>query len=550
LHGHYLGGGEVGEFVIIECGSSGIFGRIVGVKLPERERLTVEPELGSVREAHPVGTVQLLSTVSLKDGKVSGGILEYPRLGSRVYAAHPELVKWIAESVQRSEGAKNEIALDLATLPAAGGTTISVTPERLFGRHCAVLGSTGGGKSWTLARLIEQATRFNAKIILFDATGEFHTLRESVKHVHIGMDPTAPVNSTEVVMPYRELTEADLFALFTPSGQTQAPKLRTAMKSLKLMKLEPSLATNGVMLKASKARTPFETAYARHAKALESSRADFDISCLTKQIDAECVWPTDMNTPANWGRAMENERSYCVSLITRIEDMLSSPDLACIFNPGQELPLSRVIEEFRDSDRDRVLRVSLKYLSFAHNAREIVANAAGRHLLSLGREGKLRAKPLLVFLDEAHQFLCKALGDENNKYPLDSFELIAKEGRKFCINICISTQRPRDIPEGVLSQVGTLIVHRLINDRDREVVERASGDIDKSSAAFLPTLAPGQAAIIGVDFPVPLTVQVSVPDKKPDSRGPDYQTCWRCEPTPSNEPPEPASEETLDDVPF
>jgi len=121
------------------------------------------------------------------------------------------------------------------------------------------------------------------------------------------------------------------------------------------------------------------------------------------------------------------------------------------------------------------------------------------------------------------------LGDENTKFPLDSFELIAKEGRKFCLNICIATQRPRDIPDGVLSQMGTMLVHRLTNEKDREVVEKASGDIDRSAAAFLPTLAPGQAVIIGVDFAIPFTVQVSKPEQEPDSRGPDYQNCWRVE---------------------
>ena len=62
---------------------------------------------------------------------------------------------------------------------------------------------------------------------------------------------------------------------------------------------------------------------------------------------------------------------------------------------------------------------------------------------------------------------------------------------------------------------------------DREVVERASGDIDRSAAAFLPTLAPGEAAVIGVDFPIPLTVQVIKPASEPESRGPDYQTAWK-----------------------
>lgn len=62
--------------------------------------------------------------------------------------------------------------------------------------------------------------------------------------------------------------------------------------------------------------------------------------------------------------------------------------------------------------------------------------------------------------------------------------------------------------------MGTLIVHRLINDRDREVVERAAGELDRSAAEFLPTLGPGKAAIIGVDRPMPLTIQMQKPSKK------------------------------------
>ena len=93
-------------------------------------------------------------------------------------------------------------------------------------------------------------------------------------------------------------------------------------------------------------------------------------------------------------------------------------------------------------------------------------------------------------------------------------------------NLCLATQRPRDIPEGVLSQMGTLVVHRLTNDRDREVVERACGSIDRSASAFLPNLEPGEAAIIGVDFPIPLTIQISLPLTPPSSKSADYQMYW------------------------
>jgi len=99
------------------------------------------------------------------------------------------------------------------------------------------------------------------------------------------------------------------------------------------------------------------------------------------------------------------------------------------------------------------------------------------------------------------------------------------------LNICLSTQRPRDITDGVLSQMGTLIVHRLTNDKDREVVERACREIDRAASAFLPNLRPGQAAIIGTDFPIPLTIQIEKPKIRPKSDGPDYQTYWKLQDT-------------------
>src|SRR6476661_8265972 len=73
-HGHRQGRGEVGDFVLIEVGGLAIFGRIVNVRLPERERLTVEPAFGDRKDSHPVGSVQLLSTISLESADVRGGI--------------------------------------------------------------------------------------------------------------------------------------------------------------------------------------------------------------------------------------------------------------------------------------------------------------------------------------------------------------------------------------------------------------------------------------------------------------------------------------------
>jgi hypothetical protein len=528
-HGRRVGAGEVGEFVVVECGDLAILGRLIEVRLPERERLGVEPELGEEREVHPSGIVQMLATIELDKERVSSGISRYPRLGNMVYSAHPELIRWLVELPGQRENLDGAVTFRIAELPRADRTSVSMTPEKLFGRHCAILGSTGGGKSWSLATLVEGLSQFDSKAILFDATGEFHRFTQLSRtcHVYLGEDPDPLKGSVEVVFPYSDLTESDLFAILSPSGQTQAPKLRAAMKSLKLLRLDPSIGNNGIIPKANQSFSKYNAAMTKHIRKVEDPAADFDILNLTGQIDAECVWPTNFDRAGFWGKTNEQDRSYCVGLINRIEDMISSKGLACVFKPENKPSLKTKIGEFLSDRNMSILRVSLKYLPFEHHAREIVANAIGRYLLQLGRDNRFKDQPLVVFLDEAHQFLNKTLGDENSRYPLDSFSLIAKEGRKHCLTICISTQRPRDIPEDVLSQMGTLIVHRLITDRDREVVEKASGDIDRSAAAFLPTLGPGEAVVIGVDFPIPLSLKIEPPTFEPDSQGPEYQKCWK-----------------------
>jgi hypothetical protein len=184
LHGHLFHGGRVGEFVVVECGEAGIFGRITNVRLPERERLAVEDSSERKPDVHPIATVQLLTTFYTTRAEVVGGIAAYPNLGSRVFSAHPLLVKWLAESSRRPSE-KSEIQIHLGTLPDGDHVPVCITPEKLFGRHCAVLGSTGGGKSFTLARLMEESLRYAGKVVLLDATGEYFKLKDA-QHVQLG----------------------------------------------------------------------------------------------------------------------------------------------------------------------------------------------------------------------------------------------------------------------------------------------------------------------------------------------------------------------------
>ncbi|HFI6905429.1 ATP-binding protein [Escherichia coli] len=214
-------------------------------------------------------------------------------------------------------------------------------------------------------------------------------------------------------------------------------------------------------------------------------------------------------------------------MLTRIQAVTYANSLRSVFNSNEDIStLGEILETFLQSDK-RVLRLCLSDVSYEFYAREILANVIGRKLLTLARLEKFRTRPLLVIVDEAHNFLGKRVGSEDHAIKLDAFEMIAKEGRKYGLNICLTTQRPRDITEGVLSQIGTLLVHRLTNDRDREVVERACGEIDKSAASFLPSLKQGEVALVGVDFPIPMTIQIDKPIYPPESDSPGYCNIWK-----------------------
>lgn len=135
---------------------------------------------------------------------------------------------------------------------------------------------------------------------------------------------------------------------------------------------------------------------------------------------------------------------------------------------------------------------------------------------------------MVCFLGEAHQFVDRTIGDDQNSISLDAFGLIAKEGRKYGPTVTIATQRPRGVPQDVLSQLGTLFVHRLTNDRDRQVGERACGDLDRAAATFIPALGQGEVIVVGPELPASLPILMTSPERgqQPESHGPQYQKFW------------------------
>jgi hypothetical protein len=545
--GSRYGRGEVGEFVLIEGQLCLLLGRISEIRLREEERRSIKPGYAGNGGLDAIGQIQLLGSVSMDELRVTAGVDTYPRLGDRIYAAPHRFISRLPLLMEKKNDAP-KVSLDIGFIDIATESKVSVKPEKLFGRHCAILGSTGGGKSWTTAKIIEECIKYKAKIILLDATGEYRDFTgENVENCHLGLPVATATGSIECSLPPTSFVESDFIAIFEPSGKVQGPKLRAAIESLRLEKLISEMDTgeirnietrngsddkghinivNGIVKKAGQPKTPVNRLLYNFADCIQDPNAEFEVKKLPQQIVAECIFDTDKSNADNWGNVSEQDIGYCSALLARINGAFKSSVLNCVFSGNGKPSIAQKLDEFMIGDK-RLLRICMSGIGYEFKAREIISNVIGRYLLNKARGNSFKEKPTVVIVDEAHNFLGRHIGSEDYIAKLDAFEIIAKEGRKYGLSICLATQRPRDITEGVLSQMGTLIVHRLTNDKDREVVERACGEIDRAASAYLPNLRPGQAAIIGTDFPIPLTIQIDKPTIRPKSDGPDYQQYWQ-----------------------
>ena len=503
----------VGELLAIHAGSRLLLGEVS----------LVESRLAGLEIS-----ATLLASIDAATLTITPGTTTLPSNGAGVYRPHDTLIQAYLEGRKGVfDDLVQPVTLQIGASPLCPTRELSFSPEKILGRHCAVVGTSGSGKSWSLARLMEQCATHQAKVILIDPSGEYQSLQGPIRHLHVGAPSVTSHESDEVILPFYELTEADLVAILRPSHATQLTKLRAAIRSLKLLQLDPRLGVDGNLPKAHRLKTPYEDAFTDYRDEVGVPDNRFNISNLPIQIGLECVDPIRSQTESNyWGGINTTDHNACVPLIATLEDLLQSEELQCILRPSQGESLLSAVEEFLAAPSLAILRISCEYLPSTNRVREIFANALARSLLATARTGRFRNSPLILAVDEAHQMLPKTSSHLSTDYPLEAFNVIAKEGRKYGLTLCIATQRPRDIPDDVLSQVGTFTAHRLVSDADRSAIERASGGANEALNARLPLLSPGEAFLMGVDFQNPLRLRMSKPAAPPFSHGPDFQTSW------------------------
>lgn len=215
-------------------------------------------------------------------------------------------------------GAKNNESItpvSLGKLVSNNETEVNVNLQSLFGRHCAIVGTTGGGKSYTVSKLLEILSISMGKAIIIDATGEYSSFTKEARCTNVEL-------GNGHYFHYKNLSIQDLLILLKPSGQVQQPILLEAIQSLKIVhvalkndKRSPEIDDAGIYIKVKKPKKAYIDLYNEFASEIEDPKADFDINSLAMQLRRECVYDSGDfgNDITRWGdldkRKWENSTS-------------------------------------------------------------------------------------------------------------------------------------------------------------------------------------------------------------------------------------------------
>ena len=525
LYGKKLQPGLVGGYLVIKSSKECFIARTTRIYSPQEELKSLNFKDKIIKSKIKIDC-ELLYNYDLFDSKLAMSIFSHPIIGSSVYICQSDLIIRLL-----NEQTKDSDSITLGTFADNCESNIDVDVNSYFERHVAVIGTTGGGKSHTLARIVEELSKKRAKCVIFDPTGEFECLTKDDNR-------TTQMDFKSGYFSYRNLIVDDLLVLFTPSGQSQIPKFYAAIDSLTLLEVVKSKdeadrseeeknflkqynneeGKKNLVVKAEKPKIYYSSC---SDKLKLSNFCNFNIRWLHNQLLEECINPS---ANKNYGTSALRDQEYCSSLLSRIRSVTSDQNFANIFNfNGDKIEneFSKVFDNFLNDKSKSILRLDFSSVPTDRSCKELLVNSIGRYLLNRARNGDFREKSFVLFLDEAHQFLSKSIGNEiGNRIELTSFDSIAKECRKHGLYLVISTQLPRDIPIGTLSQIGNFIIHRLINEADKNIVMNAASQASQNILDYLPALGKGEAILVGTSFQIPILIKMALSTAKPNLTSP------------------------------
>jgi hypothetical protein len=570
--GDLLSNVSVGGYVKLIKGFNSLIGKIEKEYIKEDKSTSQFPEYTQPEERF----IRFLSVKMLgyfSGDKYRKGIKELPLIGNECVLLDLNEYKKIHSFAQ-----KEESKIRLGSLITDERVSIDVSVDRLFASHIGIFGNTGSGKSHTLATLYKslfqefgKQMKFqeNARFILFDFNGEYANATTITPLKKVYNLSTKSDQADKIQLLSEDILTPELFfILASATEKTQQPFIRRALKLYGKAQeaRDPLEYTKGILKNKLKQilklgnwgladlTLGYMESILDHQDDLRSNLGWFSSTpCFyidrvqpSKRVYADNPSEFDLAIPETKFyqalEAMTVDKDF-ISWITKflyiqlIDDVLSNraqnehvapainklksltKEFSKVFSIPTDIGNTSLWEEGKPLaviNMDKVstsmkklipLLLSYKYYQ-EHKAKKLAEVTSS----------------LNIIIDEAHNILSYDSTRESQEWKdfrLETFEEIIKEGRKFGVFLTIASQRPSDISATIISQLHNYLIHRLINNRDLEMVEKAIAYLDKISIESLPILPAGACVLSGIIADLPLTLQV---DRLKEEEQPESQT--------------------------
>ncbi|MFA9190426.1 ATP-binding protein [Flavobacterium sp. FZUC8N2.13] len=563
---------SVGSYVKITKGFNEIIGKIEGEYISDDKNLSQTEYKNfkdKIKRFLNVTLVGFIDRESDKDDvvvKFKQGLKELPLIENDCFLLTQDEFEMIHSFAK--EGAD---LITIGTLLNETSVSIKLSVDKLFASHIGIFGNTGSGKSYTLAKLYHElinkyskSSKFqnNAKFLLIDFNGEY-AVNKKDETIIIDKEykdryflSTSKLDGDRFPIPESEVNDLTFWSiLLKATEQTQKPFLDSSLSKKYLIeytKTEDGLKNlifNNLALILTQG-----------SKNLEKDFHVYFLDELLKVNTTECVIFSNLkeirnriraNLIINYGQNIffgidnskepqkftDNLKSVVFELEIHVEkiSIFSKIRLQIIFNyfyvilkgfysrehigplyNRVETKFNQITKVFKIDSEDIINNkkpltiISLNDVNV--EMKKIIPLVVCKYYYEYFKKNNLsRDKYLNIIIDEAHNILSRnSIRESENwkDYRLETFEEIIKEGRKFGVFLSLSSQRPSDISDTIISQLHNYFLHRLINNKDIEAIGRTVSYLDKVSFDSLSILPQGACILAGLSADLPVVIKV------------------------------------------
>jgi DNA helicase HerA-like ATPase len=483
--------GRVGSYLMVKQGDSHILVLVEAMWQEEgpdgemQHRLKVS-SVGEIRE----------------NGDFDRGVTHFPTIGAHLYTVGD----W---ALARVFADYSDASYRVGKLSSNESVNVFFDASSFFGRHAAILGQTGSGKSWTVTSLIQSALKVmpNTHIILLDIHGEY-AQKDLYTHAvsPFPEDKVRNIDAREIEIPYWLLTYAELIELFIHPDDEDAPvQISYLRETLLQLKKEAN-------------------------EQLHLGHVTVDTPVYFSLTDMIKMFKDKNEETADFGKTQGPLFGKFDQLLVRLQSLFNDSRYDFLLKPKLRTStntLAGLMRDFVGLGEPRANVTVLDLSPVPYDVLPTVTAQIGRLAYEFNFWNPMcREFPIFLICEEAHEYIPRA-SDKRFRTARRAMERIAKGGRKYGVGLCVVSQRPHELSETILAQCSTYVCMRITNPDDQEYVRALVPDASRSALAALTSLSRGEVVTMGEAVPMPVRFRITLPDPPPNSRDIDYAGKWR-----------------------